>query len=544
MGSLPQKNLKKNWKFWNKRSLSGVGAHHQNGVAERAIATIIGRARAMILHAAIHWPGETHTDLWPLAIDYAVYLWNHTPHMESGMSPIELFCRLKQDCGVLRNAKVWGCPTYVLDPKLQDGKKLPKWQPHSRRGQFLGFSLDHASNVGLIRNLRTGFISPQFHVVHDENFETVSRGTTDTIDLNLWVELVQDHRVFYPDDEDAAFIPPLLDDWLDEQELIQRHDTIPPPTPGVPAAGGDGAQDFNVFDDDVDDDDNSEHNNGDDATAIEDIAQTEGANAEPTNTATEGAEEIFPGLDQAAAAPPIEQTTVRRNPMRQACGANRDPDFIYYNVSMNDQFLLYHCDFAMLQHAMTSTTRYLHFMSIVSMDHDKDEINYEHPLAFAMKASDADSPTWDEAMRSDECEDFWKAMDLEIEQLQNRNAWTIVDREEATKAGEKVIGSTWAFRRKRYPDGRVKKLKARICARGDQQVKGIDVFDTFSPVVSWSTVRLMLILSVALNLVTVQVDYDNAFVQAELKEPVYMETPRGYRVQGKILHLNKSLYGL
>ena len=54
----------------------------------------------------------------------------------------------------------------------------------------------------------------------------------------------------------------------------------------------------------------------------------------------------------------------------------------------------------------------------------------------------------------------------------------------------------------------------------------------------------MLILSVALNLVTVQVDYDNAFVQAELKEPVYMETPRGYRVQGKILHLNKSLYGL
>ena len=91
----------------------------------------------------------------------------------------------------------------------------------------------------------------------------------------------------------------------------------------------------------------------------------------------------------------------------------------------------------------------------------------------------------------------------------------------------------------------MKKLKARTCAQGDQQVKGIDVFDTFSPVVSWSTVRLMLILSVALNLATVQVDYDdNAFVQAELKEPVYMETPRGYRVQGKILHLNKSLYGL
>lgn len=141
---------------------SGVGAHHQNGVAERAIRTISESARAMILHAAIHWPEETTLDLWPLAMDYAIYLWNRMPRKESGLAPLEIFCGCKLDKTVLRNAHVWGCPAYVLDPKIQDGKKLPRWEPKSRRGQFLGFSKRHASTIGLIRNPKTGSISPQF----------------------------------------------------------------------------------------------------------------------------------------------------------------------------------------------------------------------------------------------------------------------------------------------------------------------------------------------------------------------------------------------
>ncbi|MGH3054777.1 MAG: hypothetical protein ACRDL7_07350, partial [Gaiellaceae bacterium] len=37
-------------------TLSGVGAHHQNGVAERAIKTVTTHARIMMLHAALRWP--------------------------------------------------------------------------------------------------------------------------------------------------------------------------------------------------------------------------------------------------------------------------------------------------------------------------------------------------------------------------------------------------------------------------------------------------------------------------------------------------------
>ena len=85
----------------------------------------------MLLHAAIHWPKEMTLDLWPMAMDYAVYLLNHIPRKDSGIAPLDLFCQGKIDRDMLRNTHVWGCPTYILDPKIQDGKNLPCWQSKS-----------------------------------------------------------------------------------------------------------------------------------------------------------------------------------------------------------------------------------------------------------------------------------------------------------------------------------------------------------------------------------------------------------------------------
>jgi Reverse transcriptase (RNA-dependent DNA polymerase) len=123
-----------------------------------------------------------------------------------------------------------------------------------------------------------------------------------------------------------------------------------------------------------------------------------------------------------------------------------------------------------------------------------------------------------------------------------------------------VLPSTWAFRCKRYPDGSIRKLKARFCARGDKQIEGVDYFDTFAPVVNWTTVRLMLVLSIILKLLvaTKQVDYTTAFVadidrdrnwdkmteEEQKRSGVYVRMPRGFSQPGKVLKLNKSLYGL
>ena len=200
------------------QSFSGVGAKHQNGAAERAIQRIVTMARAMMLHCHLHWPDGFSPSLWPMAMDYAVWLHNHLPDRDTGLCPAELFYGVKLDCSHLRRARVWGAPTYVLDPKLQDGKKLPKWVPRSRVGQFLGFSPSHSSTVGMIRNLSTGFIGPQFHVLYDELFETVaSSGSIDTSeDFTKWLDvLTRDHYLSDYDPSTDKTLPDLLKDWFD-----------------------------------------------------------------------------------------------------------------------------------------------------------------------------------------------------------------------------------------------------------------------------------------------------------------------------------------
>ncbi len=75
----------------------------------------------------------------------------------------------------------------------------------------MGSSPLHASTVGLIRNLRTNHISPQFHVVYDDLFETV-HSSPDTVPSS-WQDLVIFHR-FKSDFNDEDFVPSLADEWL------------------------------------------------------------------------------------------------------------------------------------------------------------------------------------------------------------------------------------------------------------------------------------------------------------------------------------------
>jgi hypothetical protein len=67
---------------------SGVGAHHQNGVAERSIKTITSLAHAMLLHMIFHWPVQADLQLWPFAFLHAVYIWNHLTNKTSRVSEV------------------------------------------------------------------------------------------------------------------------------------------------------------------------------------------------------------------------------------------------------------------------------------------------------------------------------------------------------------------------------------------------------------------------------------------------------------------------
>ena len=117
------------------------------------------------------------------------------------------------------------------------------------------------------------------------------------------------------------------------------------------------------------------------------------------------------------------------------------------------------------------------------------------PHSLSAKSNSADAHNWNEAMNGPNAQGFWEACRKEVNTLESMHVWDEVKREEWMNA----LPGTWAFKIKRFPDGLVRKLKSRWCCRGDRQVKDVDFFDTYAPVVKWTTVRLLLILTAQLG---------------------------------------------
>jgi hypothetical protein len=64
------------------------------------------------------------------------------------------------------------------------------------------------------------------------------------------------------------------------------------------------------------------------------------------------------------------------------------------------------------------------------------------------------------------------------------NIWTL----QRLLDGKRPISSKWVYKKKYNTKGKVEKLKARIVARGFEQLHGLDYMETFAPVMKWSTI--------------------------------------------------------
>ena len=121
----------------------------------------------------------------------------------------------------LGNCNVWGFQTYVLEPKLQKpGMKMHKWDPRSRRGVNMGYSKMHATQVGLVLNLLTGSISPQYHVVFDEMFSTVMISTYADPEVLIRLVTSRNSRIQVMLDQEND--PELDNEWLTDDEQLTR----------------------------------------------------------------------------------------------------------------------------------------------------------------------------------------------------------------------------------------------------------------------------------------------------------------------------------
>jgi hypothetical protein len=233
-------------------SYCGVNAHWQNGIAEKNIRDLREHARTSLLHAIDKWPSAINIHLWPFALKHAATVHNSLP-TKNGRSPLELFTQTDVAPN-LKNFHTFGCPVFALEHRLQSQQSVGSWASRARLGVNLGPSPRHARNVSMVLNLNTGLVSPQFHVKHDEFFETIT--SSNRSGRAAWIVLSKFKRPNTPSPlipsppppaaplspsqrENAPALPPQLDQPEIPPDLINIEPipVVPPapdPEPPVP----------------------------------------------------------------------------------------------------------------------------------------------------------------------------------------------------------------------------------------------------------------------------------------------------------------------
>jgi hypothetical protein len=158
---------------------------------------------------------------------------------------------------------------------------------------------------------------------------------------------------------------------------------------------------------------------------------------------------------------------------------------------------------------------------------------------------DPDQPSYKEAMNDPVNKRHWiEAMAMEWGAL---SSMRVLGKLEKVPQGRKAIGCQWVLKIKRRPDNSIEKYKARLVARGDRQIAGIDYFETFASTCKLSSIRLLLTITAKEDLELNQFDVSNAFLHGELEEEVWLKQPQGFVDDSRpewAFKLRKALYGL
>ncbi|KAI2512113.1 hypothetical protein MHU86_2200 [Fragilaria crotonensis] len=465
----------------------GVNAHFQNAVAERRIRTLQDQARTMLIHAQHRWPKAIDAHLWPYALRVANEVHNSTPTIgrEDHKSPFELFARSEVTPN-LNHFQPFGCPVFVLDNKMQSGQKLPKWEVRARMGVYLGISMQHARSVALVLNLKTGHVSPQFHVTFDPKFETVRQSLGNLSPPSEWQRLCGF----------KASSPSRL-------QGIKQSAQAQGLQCGVP---------FMEFDLEP----GESVNEGEAQASQTPLPVSEGEQGEELPVQLRRS----PRLNKIQGA---ASTKVSDEPSSKA-GSKVFDVWHNFEAKLEDK-LPYYVAFEAIKEWM-------------------DIEGEQHPmLAFAASA-DPDTMYYHEAMREPDRAEFIKAMEKEVKSHTENEVWELVPRS-SVPPGTKILPAVWAMKRKRRIATReVYKWKARLNIDGSKQEEGVNYWETFSPVASWAAIRMVLITTLIHGWHTKQIDFVLAYTQAEVECELYMAIPKGFEVEGDyVLKLKKNLFG-
>jgi len=162
------------------------------------------------------------------------------------------------------------------------------------------------------------------------------------------------------------------------------------------------------------------------------------------------------------------------------------------------------------------------FPHVFSAFYDLPVIHSESTFqAFMAYDNKANTLTQSQMLKMTHAQDFIHSQHSEIAGLEKMGDFSYHNISQLPPHA-KLLNSIWSYRRKHRPDGALIKHKSRLCVNGSQQRHGRDYWEIYAPVVTWSFVHLILLLPTIMQLKSCQVDYTQAFHQAELHDPVFM----------------------
>ena len=115
-------------------------------------------------------------------------------------------------------------------------------------------------------------------------------------------------------------------------------------------------------------------------------------------------------------------------------------------------------------------------------------------------------------------------MDAEYQALLKNKTWTLTQ----LPPGHKTVGCKWVFRIKYKTNSEIDNYKARLVAKVNSQIKGVDYHDIFSPVIKITTLHLLFARAAILNLEIHQMEVITDFLNDNLIEIIFMDQPVGY----------------
>ncbi|CAI7914006.1 unnamed protein product [Closterium sp. NIES-54] len=137
----------------------------------------------------------------------------------------------------------------------------------------------------------------------------------------------------------------------------------------------------------------------------------------------------------------------------------------------------------------------------------------------------------------------WQAT-MDAEMASWKSTGTYVN--EVPPPGANIVSGMWIFRVKR-PPGSPPVFKARYGARGFSQRQGVDYFQTFSPTLKMTTLRVLLHVAAQRDYELHSLDFSTAFLQGSLHEEIWLRRPPGFTGSfppGTQWSLRRPVYGL